>query len=124
MSAQGNQKMYEFFKDHGVITPIFDASVRQILLASGAQSWWDDEQEYWHSPRGEYEIKSAIYELPGMRQIMNHDEHMKEMDRTLDLYGLGYDDIGYLTKTLGFHGGSLAGVAWNYVSRNLDVLYE
>lgn len=106
---------------HGVITPIFDATVRQGLRAFGV----DDSADpfaYWKTPRGEYEIRSALYNAPLIGGWMRHNEHMQEMDAALGLYGLDYSDIRYTSKTLGADGTFSS--SFGYVSDNLSELYK
>lgn len=63
--------------------------------------------------------------IPPYGAFLKASEDMHEMDATLDLYGMTYDDVKYKTRTRAFNSaGSLAGSTLNYVSHNLNKLYR
>lgn len=78
--------------------------------------------DYLNTPRGRYEITAALYKTSILGDILRHHDHMEEMDNTLPLYGLDYDDIHYTGKTLGADGGY--NFTWDFVSDNIRDLYK
>lgn len=106
---------------HGVVTPIFDATVRQGLRAFGVDDS-ADPYAYWKTPRGEYELRSALYNAPLIGGWMRHNENMQRMDAGLKMYGLDYSDIHYIGSTVGADGSSNSYLG--YVSNNLSELYK
>lgn len=118
-------QVYDFAKKHGVVTPIFDAAIRSGLRSMGIDDT-ADPYAYYHTPRGEYELRSMIYSTPFVGDMLKHHESMGEMDRTLDRYGLTYDDVlkGNIRKTIGVTGSGFASSGFNFVSSNLEMLYK
>lgn len=78
------------------------------------------------TPRGQYYAKAMMSELvPPYGAYLRTMDAMHEMDNALALYGLGYEDIRYITKTVGFRSaGSLPSSTLNYVSSNVNRLYR
>lgn len=83
-----------------------------------------DAYNYWQTPRGQYEATAIAYSIPGIGSLLQHNEAMQEMDRSLDRYGLTYDDVlkGNIRKTMGVNGAG--GSVLGYVSSNIGELYK
>lgn len=81
--------------------------------------------DYLSTARGQYWAKATLASLiPPLGDYMKLADAQREMDEALNLYGMGYDDIKYATKTLGFRSSGFAGSTLNFVSSNVRRLYK
>lgn len=88
--------------------------------------WIKRTNDNFNTPRGKYYATAALAALvPPVGKFIAVLDAKRQMDATLALYGLGYEDIAYTSSTLGFQAmQQFTGSTYNYVSSNVNRLYK